>query len=84
MITKNLEVINKRGMHVRPASLLAKAVSLYDCNVVVDNNGITAEAKNPMQLLTLAAECGTVLKVSVDGPEEQDCMKDIEELFKDD
>ena len=78
---RKLKIINKLGVHARPASMIVKTASKFDADIFIDNDGIKISAKSIMGLMTMAASCGTVLKVSVDGPDEDLVLDAFEELF---
>ena len=58
-ITKELTLLNKYGMHVRPAGLFAKTASKFDATVEVEKDGNVVSGKSIMALMTLEATCGT-------------------------
>ena len=80
-ITKELELINKYGMHVRPAGALAKISQKYMSEVTVEKAGNAVSGKSVLGLMTLEAPVGTVLKVTVNGDDANLAMAEIEELF---
>jgi len=79
-ITKELKLLNKYGMHVRPAGLFAKTASRFDADVEVEKDGNVVSGKSIMALMTLEATCGTVLNVSASGPEAEDVLEELEAL----
>ena len=79
-ITKELKLLNKYGMHVRPAGLFAKTASKFDAEIEVEKDGNVVSGKSIMALMTLEATCGTVLKVTATGPEAEDVMEELEAL----
>ncbi|MCR5414523.1 MAG: HPr family phosphocarrier protein [Kiritimatiellae bacterium] len=81
-ITREFTLLNKYGMHVRPAGLFAKTASRYDAEVVVDKDGNTVSGKSIMALMTLEATCGTVLKVTASGPQANEVLDDLAALIE--
>jgi len=79
-ITRELTLLNKYGMHVRPAGLFAKTASKYDCDVEVEKDGNVVAGKSIMALMTLEAVCGTVLKVTASGPQAKEALDELEAL----
>ena len=61
-ITREFTLLNKYGMHVRPAGLFAKVASRYDADVEVEKDGNIVSGKSIMALMTLEATHGAVLK----------------------
>ena len=79
--TREFTLINKYGLHVRPAGLFAKIASRYDADVQVEKDGNTVSGKSIMALMTLEAVNGSVLKVTADGPQAKEVLDDIEGLI---
>ena len=81
-ITKELTLVNKYGMHVRPAGALAKVCQKYSCDVTVRNAGAAVSGKSVLGLMTLEAPVGTVLTVTAAGDDADLAMSEIEELVR--
>ncbi|MBQ6140626.1 MAG: HPr family phosphocarrier protein [Kiritimatiellae bacterium] len=79
-ITREFTLLNRYGMHVRPAGLFAKIASRYDANVEVEKDGNTVSGKSIMALMTLEATCGSVLKVTAEGPQAEEVLDELAAL----
>ena len=79
-LTRELTLLNKYGMHVRPAGLFAKTASRFDAEISVDKDGKVVSGKSIMALMTLEAVCDTVLKVSATGPQAKEALDELEQL----
>ena len=79
-LTREITLVNKYGMHVRPAGLFVKMASRYDADVEVEKDGNVVSGKSIMALMTLEAVNGTVLKVTADGPQAKEVLDDLEGL----
>ena len=79
-MTREITLVNKYGLHVRPAGLFAKIASRYDADVEVEKDGNVVSGKSIMALMTLEAVHGTVLKVSASGPDAQEVLDELEAL----
>ena len=79
--TREFTLINKYGLHVRPAGLFAKIASRYDADVQVEKDGNTVSGKSIMALMTLEAVTGSVLKVTADGPQSKEVLDALEGLI---
>jgi phosphocarrier protein len=75
-----MTLVNKYGMHVRPAGLFVKMASRYDADVEVEKDGNVVSGKSIMALMTLEATCGTVLKVTASGPQAKEALDNLEDL----
>lgn len=79
-LIRELTLINKYGMHVRPAGLFAKVASRFDAEVDVEKDGSVVSGKSIMALMTLEAVNGTVLTVTAEGPQAKEALDDLEAL----
>ena len=79
-IVREFTLLNKYGMHVRPAGLFAKTASRFDADVEVEKDGNVVSGKSIMALMTLEASCGTVLKVTASGPQAEEVLDELEAL----
>lgn len=76
-------VINDElGMHARPAGLLVKLAGGYQSEIVVSKDGKEANAKRIMALMGLGATKGTEITVKVEGTDEEEAAKAVEEFLK--
>ena len=81
-LTREMELLNKYGMQVRPAGLFAKVASRFDAVVEVEKDGNVVSGKSIMALMTLEAVCGVVLKVSARGPQAKEALDELEALVQ--
>ena len=82
--TRNMVLLNRYGMHVRPAGLFAKVASRFKADVKVekDRDGNVVSGKSIMALMTLEAVCGSTLTVTATGPEADRVLDELEALVK--
>lgn len=80
-ITRELTLLNRYGMHVRPAGLFAKTASKYDAEIEVEKDGNVVSGKSIMALMTLEAVCGSVLRISASGPQAEEALDDLAALI---
>ena len=81
-LTRELKLLNRYGMHVRPAGLFAKTASKYDAEIEVEKDGNVVSGKSIMALMTLEAVCGAVLKVTASGPQAEEALNDLAGLVE--
>ncbi len=81
-LTKELVVINKLGIHARPAALFVKTANRFSCEIFVEKDGERVNGKSIMGLMMLAAGPGTKLLVIAEGPDAAKALLDIEALIK--
>lgn len=80
--TREMTLLNKYGLHVRPAGLFAKIASRFNADVEVEKDGNVVSGKSIMALMTLEAVCGTKLVVSASGPQAVEVLDELEGLVK--
>ena len=78
--TREFVLLNKYGMHVRPAGLFAKVAARYAADVQVEKDGNVVSGKSIMALMTLEATCGSRLRVSAGGPEAAQVLDELQAL----
>lgn len=82
MKTEKVEVINRLGIHARPAAQIVKAASLYDCNLTLTVDEDSVNAKSIMGVMTLAACKGSIIEVTADGEDENEALQSITEIIR--
>ena len=80
--TREMKLLNKYGMHVRPAGLFAKVASRFDAEIEVEKDGNVVSGKSIMALMTLEAVCGTTLRVSASGAQAQEALDELAALVE--
>ena len=80
-ITRQLKIVNAKGIHARPAALFAKRVSRFESDIRVEKEGQVVSGKNVMGLLTLEACCGCTLNVTAEGPDAKEALDELEILI---
>jgi len=79
--TRSFTLLNRYGLHVRPAGLFAKVSSRYDADIEVEKDGNVVSGKSIMALMTLEAVHGSVLKVTASGPQAKEALDELEGLI---
>jgi len=80
-IEKELTVVNKKGLHARPAALFVGLVEKFDVTVTLTKGEEAVNGKSIMGILMLGAVAGTVLKVTVEGVQAPEAMAEFEKFF---
>ncbi len=81
-VTKELVVINKLGIHARPAAMFVKTANRFQCDVFVEKDGERVNGKSIMGLMMLAAGPGSRLTVFAEGQDAPRAVVEIEALLK--
>ncbi|MBA4693158.1 MAG: HPr family phosphocarrier protein [Congregibacter sp.] len=81
MTRGQLTIMNPLGLHARPAAKLVDCAARYTSEIRLTHQGQTIDAKSIMSVLMLAAPCGAILEVTLDGNDEQAALEALEVLF---
>ncbi len=79
---EEMVILNKLGMHLRPAQQFVQTVLKFQCDVHLQKDGQRVNAKSIMGLLTLAAAQGSHLFVSCEGDDAQAAIDAIRNLIE--
>ncbi|MEO8514101.1 MAG: HPr family phosphocarrier protein [Ignavibacteria bacterium] len=82
MIEKIVTIINKAGMHTRPASNIVKIASKFRSDFYIIKNGYKINGKSIIGVMTLAAEQGSTLTLSFEGEDEQKASVEVIKFFE--
>lgn len=77
MVSQQVTIVNKLGLHARAASKLVNQASQFESDVYIDKEGNRVNAKSIMGVMMLAASKGTEIVLEVDGADEQACLEAI-------
>ncbi len=80
-VSEELTVVNKLGIHARPAAALVQCVLVFQSDVYISFNGSRVNAKSIMGLLTLAATQGSRLTVTCKGVDAEATLQAVKNLF---
>ena len=81
-VSKQLTVINKLGIHARPAALFVKTAAKFASDIRVEKDGETIDGKSIMGLMMLAAGEGSELTVTAQGRDAEAAIQALEQLFR--
>ena len=81
MISKQITIINKLGLHARAAAKFVGCTSSFSSNVRAGVDGEMVDGKSIMSVMMLAAAKGTLLDLEVEGSDEEAAMAALETLI---
>ena len=81
-IEKDITIVNRLGLHARPAAMFVRISSRYRAEVWVSKEGEEVNGKSIMGLMMLAAGQGSTLHIRCEGPDADKAIKELEELIK--
>ena len=82
MISKDLTVANKLGLHARAAASFVRLSSSFDCDIKVKKDDFEVDGKSILGLLSLAASKGTKIEIIAFGKDSDKAVKKIKQLVK--
>jgi phosphocarrier protein len=80
-VEKEITVINRLGLHARPAAMFVRIASRYRSEIWVEKEGEQINGKSIMGLMMLAAGQGSKLLIRCEGPDADKAMEEIEDLI---
>ena len=83
MQRRELEIINKLGLHARASAKLTQLAAKFQSDVQVMRNDRKVNAKSIMGVMMLAAGKGSKIVVEISGPDEEQAMEAIAKLVSD-
>jgi phosphocarrier protein len=83
MTEREVEIINRLGLHARAAARLVQTANQFDSQVLLVKDGEEVDGKSILGLLLLAASQGTRLVVRCAGQDEDAALKAVVELIED-
>jgi phosphocarrier protein len=83
MQRREIEIINKLGLHARAAANLTQLAARFASDVDVMRNGRKVNAKSIMGVMMLAAGKGSKITLEVAGPDEEQAMEALCALIND-
>jgi phosphocarrier protein HPr len=83
MIQKEVEIVNKLGLHARASAKFTQLASKHKCEVWVARNGRRVNGKSIMGVMMLAAGKGSKIMLETDGIDEQVCFDALAALIAD-
>lgn len=82
MLEQSVTIINKVGLHARPAALLVKTAGEYPCEVTLVKDGKAFNAKSILAIMSAGIKQNDIILVQAKGEEEAQALAAIIELVK--
>ena len=80
-VEKEITVVNRLGLHARPAALFVKVASRFRAEVWVKKESEEVNGKSIMGLMMLAAGQGSKLRIRCEGPDADQAIEELEQLI---
>jgi len=81
-LSKTFTIKNKLGLHARAAAVLVKTTSRFLSDIKIIKDGVEADGKSILGILSFAASKGANITVLTDGEDADIALNTIEELIE--
>jgi phosphocarrier protein len=81
-VEREVEIVNRAGMHARPAAEFVKIAGRFSADIRVEKDGLEVNGKSIMGVLMLAAERGSRLRLSAKGRDAEDAVNALSDLVR--
>ena len=82
MTEREIQIINRNGLHARPAAEIVKVASRFKSDITMVREDLEVNGKSIMGVMMLAAEYGSTLLVRANGPDADEAVKAIADLVE--
>ena len=82
MVTREVEIKNKLGLHARAAAKLVHTAARFKSDIKIRKGDEEVDGKSILGILLLAAGRGSVITLKADGEDERDALDAIEKLIE--
>ncbi|HUX33883.1 MAG TPA: HPr family phosphocarrier protein [Gemmatimonadaceae bacterium] len=83
MPERTVTIVNKVGLHARPAAQIVKLAAKFKSDITLVRDDLEVNAKSIMGVMMLAAECGVQLVVRAEGPDADQALDALAQLIAD-
>lgn len=80
MAERTVTIVNKNGVHARPAAEIVKAAGKFASDVTIVRDDLEVNGKSIMGVMMLAAECGANITLRATGPDADAAVDAIAQL----
>ena len=81
MAELSVQIVNKNGLHARPAAEIVKAAARFQSEITLRRDDLEVNGKSIMGVMMLAAEYGSTLQLQATGPDAEDALRAIAALI---
>jgi len=81
LIETEVTIVNKAGMHTRPASMIVRIAAKFKADFYISKDGFEVNGKSIIGVMTLAAEQGSTLTLKFEGDDEKELSEEMIKFF---
>ena len=82
MVSKEVTILNKTGLHARPASRFVQVANDFESEILIEKGTVKVNAKSIMGVMTLGASRGTTITLIAEGEDENEAINALVELIE--
>ena len=80
--TSEVQIVNKYGLHARPAAELVKLANRFRSDVWIRKEDTEVSGKSIMGVMMLAAECGSMVEIRASGEDSREAVDALAQLIQ--
>ncbi|USN98455.1 MAG: HPr family phosphocarrier protein [Phycisphaeraceae bacterium] len=82
LATTTVKIVNKLGLHARPAMAFADTAGRFKASVAVHRGDQRVDGKSVMEIMLLAATYGTEIRIEAKGADAPECLAELRSLVE--
>lgn len=82
MAERSVQILNKNGLHARPAAEIVKISAKFQSEITLARDGMEVNGKSIMGVMMLAAECGATLVLRAEGSDADAALDALADLIQ--
>jgi phosphocarrier protein len=83
MAERSVQIVNRNGLHARPAAEIVKAASKFKADITITRDDLEVNGKSIMGVMMLAAEYGSTVMLRASGPDAEQAIDALSKLIAD-
>ena len=80
MVERSVQIVNKHGLHARPAAEVVKVASRFASEITIVRDDLEVNGKSIMGVMMLAAEFGASITLRANGPDAEAALEALAAL----
>jgi phosphocarrier protein HPr len=81
MVERTVQILNKNGLHARPAAEIVKIAAKFSSEITIARDELEVNGKSIMGVMMLAAECGASVVLKADGTDAEQAVDALATLI---
>ena len=83
MAERSVKIVNKLGIHARPAAEIVKTAARFGSNITIVRDDLEVNGKSIMGVMMLAAEQGSMIDIKAEGPDAEAALDALAAVIAD-